>query len=158
MSQDLVSRLRTKSIVRWIHYPGGTPEMRGHKPDPDCQEAAAEIERLRAVERRFNYIKAQFDPMAVDNEGGFAWYWRGSPACLRGETLAEAIDKALGVKPELKSCVWAQADSDTDLWETSCRRSFCLNEGTPAENRMTWCCYCGKPLEEHPWVDEEGAA
>lgn len=123
MSDDLISRLRTKSIVRWIHYPGGTPEMRGRKPDPDCQEAAAEIERLRAaneafgrrqewwtsrmfdaeqeierlraVERRFNYIEQQFDPIAVDNEGGFAWYWRGSPACLRGETLAEAIDRVL---------------------------------------------------------------
>lgn len=49
MSQDIVERLRTKSVVRWIHNPGATPEMRGHKPDPDCQEAALEIERLRAL-------------------------------------------------------------------------------------------------------------
>lgn len=98
MSQDLPSRLRTKSVVRWIHHPGETPEMRGHKPDPDAQEAAAEIERLRAVERRFNHLQEQFSQMLVGFDGDAAWYWSGSPACLRGATLSQAIDHAIGAK------------------------------------------------------------
>lgn len=53
------------------------------------------------------------------------------------------------------TCAWAQADSETDLWETTCKRAFRLDEGTPSENYMKFCCYCGKTLVEHPWVDEE---
>lgn len=92
---DLVNRLRTKSVVRWIHNPGATPEMRGHKPDPDCQEAAAELERLRAVERRYNHLREEFAPMSVGIDGQHAWMWRGSPARLLGTTLSAAIDRAL---------------------------------------------------------------
>lgn len=76
----------------------------------------------------------------------------------RMRALRVAVKTFRDALAEPHSCVWAQADSDTDLWETSCGRSFSLNEGTPAENHMTWCCYCGKTLEEHPWVDEEDAA
>lgn len=46
------------------------------------------------------------------------------------------------------NCLWTRADDDTDLWETSCGEEFCIIEGTPKENKMRFCCYCGKPLEE----------
>ena len=98
MKQDIIERLRTKSIVRWIHNPGATPEMRGHKPDPEAQEAAAEIERLRAVEKRFNYLQAQFTQMVVGFGSEKAWYWEGSPARLKGDTMTEALDYAMGAK------------------------------------------------------------
>ena len=80
------------------------------------------------------------------------------PHMVKGYTLdaTEELRAALA-EPQQESCVWAQADSDTDLWETSCGRSFRLDEGTPAENHMKWCCYCGKQLDQHPWVDEEAA-
>lgn len=48
--RHVIDRLRTKSIVRWIHRPGDTPEMRGHKPDPDCQKAAAALERVLQID------------------------------------------------------------------------------------------------------------
>ena len=53
MKQDIVIRMRMKSVVRWVHSPGGTPRMQGHKPDPDAREAAAEIEQLRAANDAF---------------------------------------------------------------------------------------------------------
>jgi len=34
-----------------------------------------------------------------------------------------------------------------DLWETDCGNCFELYNGTPAENGMQYCCYCGKALE-----------
>jgi len=42
-----------------------------------------------------------------------------------------------------------------DHWDTSCHHRFTLNDGTPSENRMKFCCYCGKPLNEHIAVAEE---
>lgn len=45
---DLIKRLRARTVPNWGHATGGTPHMYGHKPDPLCHEAVAEIERLRA--------------------------------------------------------------------------------------------------------------
>ena len=50
-------------------------------------------------------------------------------------------------------CTWTQ-DDDSHLWMTACQGDFSLEEGTPSENQMRFCCYCGKPLEEHPYEDE----
>jgi hypothetical protein len=53
------------------------------------------------------------------------------------------------------TCTWAQADFETDAWETTCGGVFRLDDGTPSENKMRWCCYCGKSLQESPWADPE---
>jgi len=50
-------------------------------------------------------------------------------------------------------CRWVQEDEWSDLWETGCKHYFVINEGTPRDNSMGYCCYCGKPLEEAPWEE-----
>jgi hypothetical protein len=47
-----------------------------------------------------------------------------------------------------QSCLWSRADDDTDCWETSCDQAFSIIDGTPAENSMKFCTFCGKPVEE----------
>lgn len=42
-------------------------------------------------------------------------------------------------------CVW---EDDGDSWFTSCRNRFTLIDGTPSQNHMKFCCYCGNPLHE----------
>ena len=132
---DLTERLRARTLPQWTHTTGFGSRMNGHKPDELCQQAADEIAQLREANEAFGKRQKWWTDRMFD--------------------LEQEVER---LRAEPHSCVWAQADSDTDLWETSCCRSFCLNEGTPTENHMTWCCYCGKPLEEHPWVDEEDAA
>jgi len=34
-----------------------------------------------------------------------------------------------------------------EVWETDCGEIFVLNEGTPEDNDMKFCSFCGKPLE-----------
>ncbi len=43
MKQDLVARLRARTVPKFVSYNGSNGHMRmeGHKPDPDAQEAAA---------------------------------------------------------------------------------------------------------------------
>lgn len=43
-------------------------------------------------------------------------------------------------------CDW-RPDGEYEYYETSCGNCFCV-EGTPAENEMKFCPYCGKPLRE----------
>ena len=54
-------------------------------------------------------------------------------------------------------CNWSQEDDEYGSWETDCGQSFILNDGTPSDNRLKYCCYCGKPLTETPfeWENED---
>lgn len=45
-----------------------------------------------------------------------------------------------------KECGWTFLNSE--FWETDCGHAFTLNDGTPAQNGMKFCCYCGDGLVE----------
>lgn len=62
-----------------------------------------------------------------------------------GCKLCDAIPPSLS-NDLLDSCTWSQEDEDSDGWETDCGYNFEIYEGTPAENNMKFCCYCGKRL------------
>lgn len=44
-------------------------------------------------------------------------------------------------------CRWTH-DEFTDSWDTDCGEKFQFTVGTPRENGMEFCCYCGRPLQE----------
>lgn len=44
------------------------------------------------------------------------------------------------------TCEWRLDDEDTNTWKTACGHVFLLMEGTPADNHMAQCCYCGKKI------------
>ena len=46
------------------------------------------------------------------------------------------------------SCAWVQNMDYGDEWATSCGKSFLLNEGSPRENGLQWCGFCGRQLKE----------
>lgn len=56
------------------------------------------------------------------------------------------------------TCDWRQEDWDNDCWQTTCGEAFSIIEGKPSENNMKFCCYCGKPLVEHPYTLEDADA
>jgi hypothetical protein len=52
-------------------------------------------------------------------------------------------------EPEPQTCTWQQdGDSDSRVYGTSCGYYFQIEDGTPADNKMAWCCYCGKKLAQ----------
>ncbi len=58
----------------------------------------------------------------------------------------------------LPTCKWTESDpwgNEPQTWETDCDNMFYFSESGPKENQMAFCCYCGKPLEEVPWKNEE---
>lgn len=46
------------------------------------------------------------------------------------------------------TCDWYQdADvEDSDSWETTCGKMYLLIDGTPQDNEMKFCCFCGRVL------------
>ena len=47
----------------------------------------------------------------------------------------------------MDKCKWTY-DEDMDCWEAECDNLFSLMEGTPKENKMKYCPYCGKLIQQ----------
>ena len=55
------------------------------------------------------------------------------------------------------TCTWWQdGDSDSGLYQTSCRNYFAITDGTPKDNEMRHCCYCGKKLTQELIAEDDG--
>ena len=63
------------------------------------------------------------------------------------QRIVVAIAKQSG-ESKPAHCRWTLDDPDDDTWDTKCGHFFTLNEGTPGENKMRHCCFCGLPIEE----------
>jgi hypothetical protein len=81
--------------------------------------------------------------------------YRRELGCQQPCDAERALEAALEQPNE---CRWLQdGDEESDTWAASCgrHRYFSLNEGTPKDNHMSHCCYCGKPLVEVPIEEGE---
>lgn len=45
----------------------------------------------------------------------------------------------------MEECKWVQ--DEEDVWNTDCGNNFIINEGSPIDNNMKYCCYCGKQIK-----------
>lgn len=54
---------------------------------------------------------------------------------------------------DTKECTWSE-DED-GAWDTQCHNRFYLCEGTPEDNKMSFCCYCGRKLEQFTYDERE---
>lgn len=48
---------------------------------------------------------------------------------------------------QMKWCKWDREETDSNCWATDCGNAFEINEGAPKENEMTFCCFCGHPID-----------
>lgn len=65
--------------------------------------------------------------------------------------MAKALTRSVRIVRN-KACKWSRStpeDKGSDCWETGCGNSFILNDGTPHENNIKFCCYCGGALPPH---------
>jgi hypothetical protein len=46
-------------------------------------------------------------------------------------------------------CRWTE-DVDGN-WDTDCDNRFVLTDGTPGDNKMRFCCYCGRVLKQREY-------
>jgi hypothetical protein len=46
----------------------------------------------------------------------------------------------------VKSCTWKEDDDGN--WATKCGNLYVTNYGTPRENKMKFCCFCGNKLRQ----------
>lgn len=58
--------------------------------------------------------------------------------------IVEHVEAELGERSGI--CTWTPEADDERIYETTCGQSFLMEEGTPQENDMNFCCFCGKKL------------
>jgi hypothetical protein len=51
----------------------------------------------------------------------------------------------VALRHAIQPCNWWEEDG---AWTTGCAKRFVLEAGTPEENSMTYCCYCGSVIKE----------
>jgi len=70
------------------------------------------------------------------------------PQWMKDATVSAAAT-LLATEPKRDpACLWSRADDDTDVWETKCGHAFTIIDGTPTDNQMAFCCYCGRRVDE----------
>lgn len=53
-----------------------------------------------------------------------------------------------------RACKWEQDNTESDAWNTSCGNAWLLTEGTPKDNDMKFCPYCGGNLVQADTADQ----
>jgi hypothetical protein len=62
------------------------------------------------------------------------------------ESLLQQVEMAHQAgRDAMPVCLWKKG---WDCWETTCGNAFEISDGTPSENNMKYCCYCGGKVEE----------
>lgn len=51
-------------------------------------------------------------------------------------------------------CLWTQQEAFGDWYSTTCENEFVLNDGSPKENGMRFCLFCGKKLNEELVIND----
>lgn len=67
------------------------------------------------------------------------------------DQLQAEVDR-LKSDESVHACVWAEDQEGN--WDTKCGDKYCLTTGTPFENGMQWCCYCGGSLLEELYGEQ----
>ena len=109
-----------------------------------------------------DHVAALAEPVQEPGNGGRTGW---PPGLLQDD--CRGLSKWLASRPDARqrlrealaepeTCTWQQdGDSDSGLYATSCRHYFNLEEGTPEDNKMAWCCYCGKKLAQELITENE---
>ena len=100
----------------------------------------AVVEQALEAMERARPLKADYTTPEYFEEAKRKHY--AAMAALRAALAQQA-------EPVEQTCTWQQdGDSDSGVYGTSCGHYFQIEDGTPDDNKMAWCCYCGKKLAQ----------
>lgn len=68
--------------------------------------------------------------------------------CEIAKNKIESLEQQVKELQDSKECTWHL--DDADMWEASCGYACTINEGTPEQNEMKYCCSCGGKLITPP--------
>lgn len=69
---------------------------------------------------------------------------------MNSETAVPGFNATV-IKEDKFPCVWTE--DEEGCWGTDCGEYYVINDGTPEQNGMNYCCYCGKRLQQKPYEE-----
>lgn len=97
-----------------------------------------------AYEAHISKLREAADTFFPDS---VSWKLRSIADELSLPAAPHEIPKRDGINAAGGICEW-YPEPELEFWNTGCGGCFLLNEGTPTDNGMKFCCYCGKPVKE----------
>lgn len=64
-----------------------------------------------------------------------------------GVNYAIEIVKQVAEEYNQEVCEWRLCDEEANVYDTTCRNSHILLEGSPIDNNYEYCPYCGKKIK-----------
>ena len=74
--------------------------------------------------------------------------WPDLDVHLTEDMINNPDQYSLEVKLQGETCQWKQIDADHNDYETGCGELFSISEGTPDENELKFCFFCGKLMAQ----------
>jgi hypothetical protein len=120
-----------------------------------AEELALVAANARAALRaEFARLQQELDAMTKERDTQRELIGRPAEA-IYGE-YHDMREELAALKERTGLCQWMY--DDNGFWQTTCEEAFCIEDGTPKDNGMRFCVYCGKPLAEViPPEDPENA-
>jgi hypothetical protein len=82
--------------------------------------------------------------------------WNGTQSEIVNAAITALRAALAQEQADPDTCTWHQdGDSDSGVYATSCGHCFSLEDGTPEDNKMQWCCYCGKKLVQELITEDD---
>ena len=128
--------------------------------------AKKEIERLTALRERheagYQETIAQLQAVIAEREARIiqleaeidAVAWKVSPAMAQAkiDELNATVERLMAERSlyHLGTCLWTETKDGH--WETGCNQMHCFEDGSPSDNHLQYCGYCGERLTEQRWT------
>jgi hypothetical protein len=116
--------------------------------DPESLSAIEVVNVLERFAQQYGYEKIEeryLDPKIFKELSPYRLFEisGGNPDKYKRLMLKHGYTKIKG-----DICVWSQDSDDGDTWDTGCGEHYIINDGTPEENNMKFCTFCGLKVEQ----------
>jgi len=154
--RDIITQTIDLTQNKLNHLPAAHSALRAEfdllQQELDDERAGRPL--LAKATDRINDLQQELDAMTKERDTQRELIGRPAEA-IYGE-YHDMREELAALKERTGLCQWMY--DDNGFWQTTCEEAFCIEDGTPKDNGMRFCVYCGKPLAEViPPEDPENA-
>ena len=137
---DLISRSKVISVLEQLEERSLTGKM-------DISNAIYLLNNTPTAYDIYKVVEELEENASIYTKKYITPYGNNGYRDVKAISIHKAIEivKQGGVSDDV--CEWRLCDEEANVYDTSCRNSHILIEGTPKENNYEYCPYCGKKIK-----------
>jgi hypothetical protein len=142
IKSDVISKINKEKMENWFLEGWKAAKLSNPKEKPEPSKVGKEQREMDIRAIAANALPEKARRVGVRN-----LYDRIDTLEAENKKQTKEIEKLRG-KSKTLICKWICISEDENLWSTECDHAFQITNGTPIENRMSYCPYCGGDIEQ----------